>query len=397
MDSVLNREGARADRLMMARKRARLLVVTLACLLPLGAVPAEASLVCSLGRPLLPVPVEWPFVGASFRDVAGVSKTDAWAVGQIAPGGKGRPFVSHLVGSTFRTVSTPIKNLEGSLEAVANVGSLPMAVGYLVDGSGRKKLLAIQRRQDGWHVLDASPGTLLDRGALSGVDSRSSREAWAVGWTRESGAKVPLVLRWNGTRWRRSTVPSGNGELTAVDVQGNGDVWAVGVGGTPMTSPLVLHRDDTGWHDATPPPPPNTVWERLNGVAARSAQDVWVVGQVTDDVGVRTVASHLQVDTWTTIVGPDPSPDSMGYTDVATGAGAHLLAVGYTAVTSSDWVAIVEHGLTSDLSWSSIFPADEPNVVAEGVAFVAGTETAFVVANDNSAQGQPLAYRNCTN
>jgi hypothetical protein len=379
----------------MARKKGRLVAVTLACLLPFGAVPAGASLACSFGHPFVPVPVQWPFVGASFRDVVGVSSTDAWAVGQVAPGGRPRPFVSHLTGSTFRTVSTPVGNREGSLEAVSKVGSFPMAVGYLIDGNGHKDVLAIQQRRDGWHVLDTSSGALPGTGALSGLDSRSSREVWAVGWTKRSGVRIPLVLRWNGSRWWRIAVPVDHGELTAVDVQGNGDVWAVGIGGTPMTSPLVLHRDDTGWHDATPPIPPNTIWERLNGVAARSTEDVWVVGQVADDVGVRTVASHLEGDTWTTIAGPDPSPDSMIYTDVATGAGAHLVAVGYTP-TSSDWGAVVQHGLSSDLSWSSIFPGDEPNVVVEGVAFVAGTETAFVVANNNSAQGQPLVYRNCT-
>lgn len=381
---------------MMTRWKALFVAVTLACLLPFGAVPAETSLSCSFGRPFLPVPVEWPFVGASFRDVVGVSSTDAWAVGQVAPGGRPRPFVSHMTGSRFRTVTTPVGKRAGSLEAVAKVGTLPMAVGYLIDGNGHKDVLAIQRRRDGWHVLDTSSGTLPGNGALSGLDSRSSREVWAVGWTKSSGVRVPLVLRWNGTRWRRIAVPIDHGELTAVDVQGNGDVWAVGVAGTPMTSPLVLHRDDTGWHDETPPTPPDTNWEILTGVAARSAQDVWVVGRVSDDVGVRTVASHLHGDTWTTIVGPDPSPDSMIYTDVAVGAGAHLLAVGYTAMASSDWVAVVQHGLTSDLSWSPLFPGDEPNVVVEGVAIVVRTETAFVVANDNSAQGQPLVYRNCT-
>jgi hypothetical protein len=103
------------------------------------------------------------------------------------------------------------------------------------------------------------------------------------------------------------------------------------------------------------------------------------------------VSTQSDGSTQTTFERPDPGQDSAHFSDIAIGAGRQLLAVG-TDVTSSDWRAIVQLGTTSDASWSGIFPDVEPDVVHAADAFVPGTDTAFIVASNNSVQSQPLVF-----
>jgi hypothetical protein len=63
------------------------------------------------------------------------------------------------------------------------------------------------RDATGWHRT-AVPAPARESGLL-GVDIRTARDGWAVGWRQ--GADVwadPMAMRWDGSRWTRVPVPT---------------------------------------------------------------------------------------------------------------------------------------------------------------------------------------------
>jgi hypothetical protein len=83
---------------------------------------------------------------------------------------------------------------------------------------------------------------------LSVAAIRAAR-AWAVG--QESNGDAPLLLRWNGTAWRKVVPPAGIGSATLTDVSFHGAKrgWAVGQTGQ---APVVLRWADGEWTSDPP-------------------------------------------------------------------------------------------------------------------------------------------------
>jgi hypothetical protein len=156
----------------------------------------------------------------------------------------------------------------------------------------------------------------LDRVALS-VAERSPHEVYVVGGALGSGGDA-LFLRYDGSAWQRlgvganptgatlwwvfvvpgsaesvyavgenglivhwdgatsSQMPSGtNATLFGIWGSSDDDLWAVG--GIPDTRGAILHKDATGWHDATPASNTGAYFK----VWGRAANDVFVCGQLS--------------------------------------------------------------------------------------------------------------------
>lgn len=99
---------------------------------------------------------------------------------------------------------------------------------------GGEVLTSVIERWDGrrWTVtpanLPASPELIVAR--VEDVAASSGGSAWAVGKSFVSEYE-PLLLRWNGRRWRRVPLPSaGEGTLETVTTLPTGDAWAAGEG-----------------------------------------------------------------------------------------------------------------------------------------------------------------------
>ena len=108
----------------------------------------------------------------------------------------------------------------------------------------------------GWKVVPTPP---LPSGeaSLDGVVAISAQDVWTVGVHSPPGGAPytggnsrPLVLHWNGKRWRsddvRAVAPKGSG-LAAVDAASSSDVWAVGTVGGYDWDELVLHWNGHRW------------------------------------------------------------------------------------------------------------------------------------------------------
>ena len=130
-------------------------------------------------------------------------------------------------------------------------------------------------------------------GQLFGVAATSAGNAWAVG--TGSGAKT-LILRWNGTFWRRvpSPSPAGGAALAGVAATSAINAWAVGSSGTGKT--LIERWNGKTW---TQVPSPSPGRGQLFGVAATSAGSAWAVGLTLPSSGPgKTLILRWNGKTW---------------------------------------------------------------------------------------------------
>jgi hypothetical protein len=66
---------------------------------------------------------------------------------------------------------------------------------------------------------------------------------------------IPLILRWNGTAWKRVhvPVPASGGTLIGVFAVSGHSAWAVGctrIFADPKAQPVLLHWNGTTWKRA---------------------------------------------------------------------------------------------------------------------------------------------------
>ncbi|CAN5746430.1 hypothetical protein BH23CHL8_BH23CHL8_06600 [soil metagenome] len=87
--------------------------------------------------------------------------------------------------------------------------------------------------------------------ALADVAVTPSGRAWAVGTRLASGRSRPLVLAWNGSRWKRDepSVTRGEAGTVAVTRAPDGTIWIVGwqEGPAGRWRPLILNRKGSPW------------------------------------------------------------------------------------------------------------------------------------------------------
>jgi hypothetical protein len=178
---------------------------------------------------------------------------------------------------------------------------------------------------DAW-VIVSSPNDGIGDNFLYAVSAGSSSCAVTVGSKSISGGGYnPTIQRWDGTSW--SVVSSANvqptSELNGVtNVPGqSSEFWAVGyqnassrtlsgsglyydIGGAQT---LIEHSTDCGqtWATVTSPSP-GTSTNVLRGVAARTASDVWAVGNQMNTGGyIQTLILHYNGMQWSIVSSPN--------------------------------------------------------------------------------------------
>jgi hypothetical protein len=207
---------------------------------------------------------------------------------------------------------------------------------------------------------------------LRDVTALSASDAWAVGlWRNTTGAFGPLAMRWNGTSWSQTALPSTSHLGALPTTEGvtsapNGDVWVVGnvfVGYPYDNRPLVLRWRGGSWdyvdvvtlHPSTTYPfaPRGGLLEEA---ATLAADDIWAVGLAGGDGagGASTVplAIHWDGSSWTETSVPSVSNRSHRLHGVVALSHNDVWAVG-----SSTNVADVMHAVTfhwDGTSWSHI-------------------------------------------
>jgi hypothetical protein len=248
-----------------------------------------------------------------FNGAAALSPNDIWAVGDAELHGSTSParaIVDHWNGHSWRLVPVPPSDYYSRLVGVTALSpSNVWAVGGVgVGKSGAERTLTMHWNGKVWkRVPSPNPATPFTPagsvyGSLAAVAGDSAHDVWAVGEYNRVAANGdraihPLVLHWNGARWRAVSSPDPAGSahrslLSGVVALSATGVWAVGSqahhGTRWVQHALAEHWDGTRWQIVP------TTDNPLTGVSGLSANDVWAVGGMAGgDV------THWNGSTWT--------------------------------------------------------------------------------------------------
>jgi hypothetical protein len=261
------------------------------------------------GKTWTQVPSPSPGEGGNLTAVTAISRTDAWAVGLIGPGGDGvtgntTPLIEHWDGVSWKQVPCPIPANGGQFTSVSATSPTDVwAVGFTGgDGSGDTGQQTLIEHWDGtaWTQVP-SPNPPGGVNFLKGVAATSPTDAWAVGNTSLTSNQNAVILHWNGTAWTQ--VPSNSGasdaELQSVATTSSHDAWAVGMTNPSTCSPqcatMILHWNGTAWTRVPSPNPPAGYLNALLGVVAICPHDAWAVGTTDFD---NTLITHWNGKTW---------------------------------------------------------------------------------------------------
>ena len=224
-------------------------------------------------------PAVSPRRGGELRAVTAISRNNLWAVGSTPSKRGAFPLAEHYNGKSWSPVvlPSPNKNASSDLDAASAasakdvwaVGSIGPHVNTLIEHFDGKA----------WKVV---PSPQVVGFKLMGVAAVTRRDAWAVGSLAVKTKNSRLLIEhWNGSSWRRVPSPNPTGpedELVAISARSARDIWAVGdhrAGNHTRT--LVLHWDGRRWQQVAGPGPPATD-SSLWGVTTIGAKDVWAVG-----------------------------------------------------------------------------------------------------------------------
>ncbi|HKZ76029.1 MAG TPA: hypothetical protein VJ259_05140 [Actinomycetota bacterium] len=248
--------------------------------------------------------------------VAAAAPDNVWAVGRSSSGAGDRPLVEHWDGERWSVSPVAVPG-GGVLHGVAAVGRNVWAVGSSgIPGSEQALIL----RWDGvtWtpEAIPAFPGP----SALLAVRAVGPRDVWAIG----SRGNRPLVLRFNGTRWRTVPIPA-RAPLVAIEPVAGGQAWALGS--------AIYQWDGTTWA----PVGAARHGGELHGVAAVSTEDVWAVGSSpgSEEGATRALVQRFDGTRWAIVPGPGVPGSGSGVpgSEALTGAAAlpdgTMWAVGY--------------------------------------------------------------------
>ncbi|MAU00392.1 MAG: hypothetical protein CL608_24890 [Anaerolineaceae bacterium] len=233
---------------------------------------------------------------SELRDVAALSSSDVWAVGNASSPATGwwdQPLAFHWDGSNWSSVPVPAFGTTSQLNAVTAVAPNDVwAVGTTLDSNW--KTLVLHWDGSSWTRVN-SPNLGNVGNYLYDIEALSANEIWAVGAADNGGST--LAMRWNGASW--SIVPTPNGterpgvnrsSLTSLSAISPNNVWAVGIqasstigsAGQPiyMGYALIHHWNGSTWSEVSSAELPSATAEdgALNGVVATGTNDVWAVG-----------------------------------------------------------------------------------------------------------------------
>jgi hypothetical protein len=195
-----------------------------------------------------------------------------------------------------------------------------------------------------------------DFNELDGVVATGAANAWAVGFTRTSGALAfePLAERWNGSAWQivaTAPVTATDNRLHAAAMTTASDGWAVGEASVftstgAVTSGLIERWNGTAWSRAASPAgePAGT---RLLAVSSASSADVWAVGATTSTL---PVIEHWNGAAWSVVAGATSALGSARLLGVKAIASNDVWAVGSQGARHP--VPFVEHW--NGTAWSEV-------------------------------------------
>jgi hypothetical protein len=240
--------------------------------------------------------------------VDAVSTTDVWAVG-TATASTQNALLMHFDGRWTATAG-PVQPI-GVNSALTDIDMLNpgdgWAVGHVSSATKPPQALILHWQGGAWTPV--ATGTKDNVSAdLTAVHARAADDVWAVGTRlRLDGRQASLILHWNGTDWREVPTPDAGAKtdeetLTSVAALSAGDAWAVGTvcpaaAGEENCHPLALRLVGGAWTRI----PTAGGGTELTGVVPIAADDVWIIGYLTNEALTDTdYAEHWDGRVFTT-------------------------------------------------------------------------------------------------
>jgi len=140
-----------------------------------------------------------------------------------------------------------------------------------------------------------------------------------------------LTEHWNGTQW--SVVSSPNpglyNMLNGVAAISATNAWVVG---NSESQAMIEHWNGTQWNIVSGPIPPSQDYF-LNGISATSANNVWAVGSYVPENGlIQTLTEHWNGARWSIVPSPNLNPNGSVFEAATNIPGSkHVWAVGTTS------------------------------------------------------------------
>ncbi len=240
-----------------------------------------------------------------------------------------------------------------------------------------------------WNIVPSSnPGTNWNH--LNGVAAISATDVWAVGYYYNGvGASQTLMERWNGTTFHVVSSPNVGtytNQLNGVAAVSASDVWVVGyyADAISMSRTLIEHWDGSAWA-VIPSPNGGPSYNVLTGVAAASANDVWAVGYYFVNVD-EALVEHWNGSGWTIV--PTPMSSSPNhFTGVAAVSANDVWAVGYLQTGPTTLLTMIQHWDGS--SWA-VVSSPSPGPLSNYLSGIAAVSTSDVWAVGNYANTTSL-------
>lgn len=244
----------------------------------------------------------------------------AWAAPGSVPGG-------------WRVVYESTSKTSNSLYSVAAVSpGDAWAAGEIAAGGSDDQSVVLHWNGTSWKRASV-PG--LTGFYVPAVAASSASDVWLFAASADGGS--PRAMRWNGSRWVTIPMPAGSYYPDDVAVLSPTDAWVVGpqqpctgTGAAEVCPTTLYHWDGSSW---SPFPLPLTA-DGSTELSASSPTNVWVVGASSPCLASRCsyspVAYHWSGSTW--LKAPSlPLKHSYYPPDVAAGAKKNVWVSGWSA------------------------------------------------------------------
>lgn len=315
---------------------------------PLFVLATAGPAVAADDRPWTITPSPSPHVATNgLAGVFGRTATDAWAVGvygNVVKHDANGGLILHWDGTEWTWVHGPNPQfLNERLDSVSGTSANDVwAVGAIARSQSQPPKLPWALHWDGtaWSVVPMPSGAVgagYGTGGLHAVAAISASNAWTVGKVPSGGA---LVEHWDGSAWSVASVPATEAtaaaSLNALAVLSPTNIWAVGsqvVNPNGTKSALILHYDGMAWSVAANQVsvPSNFTSNGLSSITAVGPNDIWAVGNVSDNLSLtQPLIQHWNGTTWTRVPAPArPAGIShFGLSSVAAVSSGDVFAVG---------------------------------------------------------------------
>lgn len=207
----------------------------------------------------------------SLKQMAFVSDTEAWAVGENG-------YIARWDGYTWTRVESPTD------KGLNDVFFLSPDNGWAVGEGG----IILHWDGNAWSVVreEQPRNQFIGAPRWSAVAFSDSDYGWVVGTTDTEGGGYGSAMYWDGTGWKESPMSliyCEDGFLWDITVFGPDDIWIAG----GNTGGFVFHWDGANWHKV-PNPFDSLDFGRcwLYSISALSNHDLWVAGKIFFGSGV---------------------------------------------------------------------------------------------------------------